>query len=1086
MKAQKQPLKADHFNFFCMIFTTRKHTHHSHPHRADKKKKGTLVGNILRFGIALWLIGAISLWVVLAINLRGIPSITTLIDNPLSESTIIYDKNGNELYKLFRDGKRTYIPYEEISPDIIDAIVSAEDKTFFTNPGIDLKWLIRAWLNYITGKTDRIQGTSTISQQLISYTILSKERSLKRKIQEAVLSYELNSKFSKEKILELYLNVISFWNNAFWVEEASRVYFWKSAKDVWPLGASILASLPKWPTYFSPYSHRDRLMGYTYVYPIDTPENTINLESAENKALYQSVYTVFKEYVKNLNITGQENEVTICNVNRAYQKSSDYYPDSQWCLTLSYDNLINFWGNIMIPGTASTGSGELENIALEYYAWGRKDFVATRMFEDGKITGTEYRDIFFNGLEFPFQKYAEKIRYPYFVFYIKEYLEETYGKDIDITNGLRVYTTIDPKMQDKAEEILREQVKTNKSTFWASSAALVSMDNKTGHLLAMVGGPDYFDEANGGNNNMVTARRQPGSSFKSFVYALAISKWPIWPKSPIADVKTSFGKWTPDNYDRSFKGIMALENALDYSRNIPAIKMLFLAWGEEAVVDFGQSIWLSSLKDNAWYWAPIAIGTAEVKPIEMLQGYSVLANNGKKKKLTSILKIEDSERNILEEWKDEEWEEVFSPGASYIVSRILSDNSARPASDFWRNALSLKGGRVAAAKTGTSNKDVSVWREKKILPRDLWTIGYTPQITTVVWAGNVDGKETKWSCDGLNCAAPIWKKFMDFAHEWKEKLDFTRPKEWLYTVNISKFSGKLASEKTPESEVISTLMAVKPTQYDAGSKSIQIDTLCNGPISENTPEEAIANIFIPNDKPIIDGYDPKWTEWFFAAAKRWYVSEKDAAFSDSPCDRPGGPGNISLSLRSVENPDGTATAGRELVEAWWIGDRKITSLRILQNGTVKYETSYGSGGKENGTQRAVINIDGTNDTTFEVEVVDGYGYKYRESRTLSVKDSTVAKPTIIMKNPPDGDASKSLYRWDVFNLRFTISVPTSEREIVVLLDGKNIHTAASWDIFVIPVSSTDLVEWEHTIKIRITDGNFNQAERSISLTILPK
>lgn len=162
------------------------------------------------------------------------------------------------------------------------------------------------------------------------------------------------------------------------------------------------------------------------------------------------------------------------------------------------------------------------------------------MLEDGKIDGPTFQKILVDGLEFQFRRYSEAIKYPHFVMYVKEYLETKYQKDIDITSGLKVYTTLDPKLQDKAEELVKKQVEINKKQYGANSAALVSMENTSGKLLAMVGGPDYFDVENGGNNNMAIARRQPGSSFKPFVYALALSKNPISPESPIADVETKF------------------------------------------------------------------------------------------------------------------------------------------------------------------------------------------------------------------------------------------------------------------------------------------------------------------------------------------------------------------------------------------------------------------------------------------------------------------------------------------------------------------------------------------------------------------
>lgn len=168
-----------------------------------------------------------------------------------------------------------------------------------------------------------------------------------------------------------------------------------------------------------------------------------------------------------------------------------------------------------------------------------------------------------------------------------------------------------------------------------------------------------------------------------------------------------------------------------------------------------------------------------------MQAYSVFANGGYKKELNPILKITDKKGNLIEQYRDNPGKYVVADSAAYIISTILSDASSRPG-DFWNNVLTLKD-RVVAAKTGTSNKDVSKGGKKIILPRDLWTAGYTPQITTVVWAGNVDGSETKGTCDGLNCAAPIWHDFMEVAHKNLPKETFTKP-ESVFSATISQIS----------------------------------------------------------------------------------------------------------------------------------------------------------------------------------------------------------------------------------------------------------------------------------------------------------
>jgi membrane peptidoglycan carboxypeptidase len=421
---------------------------------------------------------------------------------------------------------------------------------------------------------------------------------------------------------------------------------------------------------------------------------------------------------------------------------------------------------------------------LEYNT-GRKDFVLGRMFEDAKITPIEYQSAFIGGLDFQFRAYQENIKYPHFVFYIKDYLENKYGKDFESQGGLKIYTTIDPKLQDKAEELVKKQVKFNTPKYGAKSAALVSMDNKTGQILAMVGGADYFNGDEDGNVNIITSKRQPGSSFKPIVYTLAISKNPIGPDTPVFDLKTKFGNWEPNNYDENFLGKMNVKKALDYSRNIPAIKMFYLAGGEASVVEFAEALGINSLSKDGGYGAPLAIGTGELKPIELLQAYSVFANGGYKKDINPILKIIDKKGNLIEQFTENSGKYVVSDASAYIINTILSDASSRPG-DFWNNVLTLKD-RAVAAKTGTSNKDVSKGGKKQILPRDLWTAGYTPQITTVVWAGNVDGAETKGTCDGLNCAAPIWHDFMEAAHKNLPKESFQKP-ESIFSATISQIS----------------------------------------------------------------------------------------------------------------------------------------------------------------------------------------------------------------------------------------------------------------------------------------------------------
>ncbi len=290
---------------------------------------------------------------------HSLPAIEEIERDVLPESTVIYDRNGGELYKLYDEEKRTYVSYEGISPKIREAIVAAEDKTFFENPGVDLKGLIRSGLNFAFGKTERIQGTSTISQQLIKNTFLSNERSLERKMKEVYLSYRLNSKYSKEKILELYLNKISFGNNAYGVEEAAKTYFGKSAKDVGVLGATILASIPKGPTYYSPYSHRDRLMGYLYAYSEGGEKEPTYLDTQDRLKEYAPHVDAFKSFVTNLSVErASPDTAKVCGLDQGKLKRA--YRIDGGCAKISYSDLLSLLNDIRIsPEHAVSGSGNL-------------------------------------------------------------------------------------------------------------------------------------------------------------------------------------------------------------------------------------------------------------------------------------------------------------------------------------------------------------------------------------------------------------------------------------------------------------------------------------------------------------------------------------------------------------------------------------------------------------------------------------------------------------------------------------------------------------------------------------------------------
>jgi penicillin-binding protein 1A len=464
--------------------------------RSLPKPPGASAGRIMGM-LFLFVTGGLALGLGLTyfVFLSDLPAISKLEDDILPESSIIYDRNGNELYNMYSTEKRRYAKYSAIDQDMVHAIVAAEDKTFFENSGIDFKGLVRSVLSYFSGKTDRISGTSTISQQLIRNVFLTTERSLDRKVKEMYLSFQMTNHYSKEKILEIYLNKISFGSNASGVDQAARTFFGKSVADISPLEASILASIPKGPTYYSPYTQRLRLMGGLSAVSQTDSSSEIKIDTPEQFARFKPFVDAFRSFVTNLRIEPVDSDsVKICGADQRFL--AEDYGLNDGCVTIGYTDLMAFLGNIRVPYDALVSQSvdpELADFAL-HYTTGRKDFVLGRMFQDGYIDPAQYAASVVDAVAYQFVPYREDIKYPHFVFYVQEYLEREYGLDFLDQGGLKIYTTLDPKLQDKAQELVTTQAAKNATAYSAKDAGLVSIDNANGQILVMVGGTDYFGE----------------------------------------------------------------------------------------------------------------------------------------------------------------------------------------------------------------------------------------------------------------------------------------------------------------------------------------------------------------------------------------------------------------------------------------------------------------------------------------------------------------------------------------------------------------------------------------------------------------
>lgn len=486
----------------------------------------------------------------------------------------------------------------------------------------------------------------------------------------------------------------------------------------------------------------------------------------------------------------------------------------------------------------------------------RKNLVLSRMEELGMITEEQYEQAKNEVVTFATQTMGG-IKAPHFVFFIKEYLEEKYGTENVERGGLKVISTLDYTLQSKAEPIVRDGAIENEKTGGGENAALVAIDPRTGQILTMVGSRNYFDKDIDGNYNIATANRQPGSSFKPFIYATAFNKG-FTPNTVLFDVPTEFNTgcsvsandtrdqcYSPQNYDGKYRGPMSLRNALAQSINVPAVKLFYLA-GLNDSLKMAEDMGISTLTDISRYGLTLVIGGGEVTLLDMTSAYSVFANSGVRNPYTGILRIEDGRGRVLEEFHETS-KEVLPRNVALTISDVLSDNVAR-APTFGSNSALTIPGRDVAAKTGTTNSN-----------KDAWIVGYTPSIAVGVWGGN--NNNTPMKKGGAAVAGPIWNKFMKEALALMPNEEFEEPD---YSADFAK----------------------KPILRGSwmGNETYYIDTISGGLAGPNTPEESkqeqvVTNVHsilywidrkdIMGPPPANPSNDPQFEHWEVPVQKWW-------------------------------------------------------------------------------------------------------------------------------------------------------------------------------------------------------------------------
>ncbi|MHB8991292.1 MAG: transglycosylase domain-containing protein [Chloroflexota bacterium] len=425
----------------------------------------------------------------------------------------------------------------------------------------------------------------------------------------------------------------------------------------------------------------------------------------------------------------------------------------------------------------------------------RQAHVLERMVSEGYITRAEAEQAKGEPLHLRPEQDI-KILAPHFVMYVRQLLEQKYGANLVYRGGLTVTTTIDLDYNRLAENAIRDQLQYLRKQN-ANNAALASIDPRTGEILAMVGSKDYSDASIDGQVNVVIARRQPGSTIKPIVYVAAFSKgWA--PETIVVDEPTAFPNapgqppYRPHNYDLKFDGAMTIRHALSNSKNIPAVKALTFV-GIPDFVKIAESFGIHFDNPNL-YGLSLGLGGGEARLLDMVGAYATIDNGGVLVPPVAILRIEDAEGRVVEQYTPPQGRQVVSPVHAYMITSILSDSTAREPLQGPNSPLKLT--RPAAAKTGSTDDY-----------KDSWTIGYTPNLVTGVWVGNTDSTPMKEVLGSLG-AGRIWHQYMEDIHAGTPVVDFVPP-PGLREYRVCKETGQLPTTDCPH-----VLVEVYPEGYD--------------------------------------------------------------------------------------------------------------------------------------------------------------------------------------------------------------------------------------------------------------------------------
>jgi len=636
--------------------------------------------------------------------------------------TTIYDKDGNMVTRIGAENREP-VKLSEVPNVVKDAFLATEDEHFYDHHGINFRSLGRAlYRNVLAGGVR--EGSSTITMQLVKLSYLSPERTLKRKIQEVLLTLQMERHFTKDEIFEMYLNKIYFGQGAYGIQSAAQTYLGKDLKsDKLTLAeAAFLAGLPQAPSMYSSYLDDAELEG---------DQNNSKIDSKKSEQQHQK----------------------------------------------HYDLALN-----------------------------RRNTVLLRMKEAGKISEQQRKEASAEPLPTADKMNPTSYPYPYFIDYVTEKLVEKYGTDMVYKGGLKVYTTLDPKVQKIAEAAMANphnfpKSVTDKNGLLQPQGAAIFMEPGTGYLRAIVGGREHkfqrsFNRAS--QYQMLDGKkigRQPGSAIKPIVaYGPAIEYKGMGPASVIDDAPVSFGSYSPGNSGGGYRGLITMRTALTNSVNVVAVKLLNQV-GIGQAVKFANSLGINTLDANRDGLA-MALGgvSTGVVPLDMVGAYGAFANRGIYVQPHAITRVEKYDGTVLDQFKPEQ-HQAMKATTAYLITDMLKSVIQ---SGTGTNANI---GRPAAGKTGTTDKG-----------KDIWFVGYTPELVGAVWIGHDSPKQSE-AFGGMYPAA-IWREIMSKSLAGQPVRDFTRP-SGIVTATVDSKSGLLPGPNTGE-DTVTDLFAegTVPTEVD--------------------------------------------------------------------------------------------------------------------------------------------------------------------------------------------------------------------------------------------------------------------------------